>query len=100
MSTKKILSLGLALALALAAAPVLAAGPVVMDEWNQPVDQSGAKGAAYSGQAELRGELAPSAHGGSVAKNFDTDKGWTNVNAQGPGGGSSDSNFDKDGDWK
>jgi hypothetical protein len=100
MSAKKIMSVCLALALALAAAPAFAAGQVVMDEWNQPVDTSGAKGGAYSGQAELAGSLAPSAHGGSVSKNFDSDEGWVNQNAQGPGGGSSDSNFDKAGDWK
>jgi hypothetical protein len=100
MSTKKIMSLCLALAMALSAAPVLAAGPVVMDEWNQAVDQSGAKGGVYSGQAEIAGSLAPSAHGGSVAKNFDSNDGWTNKNAQGPTGGSSDANFDRDSDWK
>lgn len=100
MSTKKIMSLCLALALALTAAPVLAAGPVMMDEWNQPVDQSGAKGGAYPGQAELAGSLAPSAHGGSVAKNFDSNKGWTNKNPRCGAGGSSDANFNKDSDWK
>ncbi len=99
MSTKKIMSLCLALALALSAAPVFAAGPVVMDEWNQTVDQSGAKGGAYSGQAELAGSLS-SGHGGSVAAQFDGDKGWTNKNPLCGAGGSSDANFNKDSDWK
>lgn len=100
MSTKKIMSLCLALALALSAAPVLAAGTQVMDEWNEPIDQSGAKGGAYTGQAELAGSQSPSAHGGSVTKNFESNEGWTNVNAQGPGSGRSMSNFDKAEDWK
>ena len=99
MSTKKIMSLCLALALALTAAPVLAAGPVMMDEWNQPVDQSGAKGGAYAGQAELKGSLAPGG-GGNFAGNFEKNEGWTNVNPQTTAGGSSDANFNKDSDWK
>jgi hypothetical protein len=99
MSTKKIMSLCLALALALAAAPVFAADQSVMNEWNQPVDQSGAKGAAYTGQAELRGAQGPGG-GGNFEGNFETDEGWTNRNAQGPGGGSNDNNFDKSSDWK
>jgi hypothetical protein len=98
MSIKKIVSLGLALAMALAATPALAAGQVVMDEWDQPVNTSDAKGGAFSGQAELAGMQGPG--GGNYDGNFDNTKGWTNKNAQGPGGGSADANFDKDSDWK
>jgi hypothetical protein len=97
--TRKITSLGLALALVLAAAPVMAAGQVVMDEWNQPVEVEGAKGAVYAGPAALKGALAPGC-GGNFAGNFEENEGWSNRNAQGPGGGHSDANFDKDSDWK
>ncbi len=108
MSNKKFLSLCLVPALAIAAAavlasgPVFAAGPATMNGSNQKSDQSGAKGGGFSGWGDMRGEQAPSAHGGSVAANFDSEKGWGrgNINAQGPGGGSSDSNFEKNSDWK
>lgn len=100
MKAKKILSLCLALAMVIAAVPAFAASQTMMDEWNQPVDTSGAKGGPISdGPAALKGSLAPG-HGGSVAAQFDNNDGWTNENAQGPTGGSSDNNFYKDSDWK
>lgn len=99
MNAKKIMSVCLALALALAAAPAFATSQV-MDEWNQEVDTSGAKGSAVSdGPAALAGSLS-SGHGGSVAAQFDGDKGWTNKNPLCGAGGSSDSNFNKASDWK
>ncbi|KMY67063.1 hypothetical protein AAU61_14095 [Desulfocarbo indianensis] len=101
MTAKKMMSvvLALALALALSAAPVFAAGQEVMDEWNCPMDQSGAKGGAPTGQAELKGSLAPG--GGSNMKgNFSDDKNW-NPNPQvTSGGGNFDGNFGKNADWK
>ncbi len=99
MNTKKIVSLGLALALALAATPALAAGQVVTDEWNQTVDQSGAKGSAYYGPAALKGTQGPGG-GDDFAGNFGKNEGWVNKNAQGPGGGDSADNFNKETDWK
>jgi len=100
MKAKKLVSLGLALALALAAAPVMAAGQQAMDEWNQQMDASGAKGGmVVDGPAALKGSLAPG-HGGSVAAQFDNDKDWVNKNPQTTAGGDSDANFNKDSDWK
>jgi len=99
MNAKKIMSLGLALALALAVTPALAASQVEMDEWNQPVDTSGAKGGGYYGPAGLKGTQGPGG-GWDLDGNFGKNEGWVNKNAQGPGGGHSDANFNKESDWK
>ncbi len=100
MKAKKILSLCLALTMALAAVPALAAmDQPIMDEWNCPVDQSGAKGVLPQQQAQLKGAVAPG-RGSDFAGNFGNSPAW-NRTVQGPGcGGNFEDNFERASDWK